>query len=655
MKAFEPARIKPTAKAIALIALVFSMAFMAGTFLHTADVNGGSSDHGTAESPLTSMITTTIDVDSTAYYLAVGSTVRVDSTNTYVIDDYTDGYGLTYKDGAVYGTISKAGTIVIKIVNIADGDDFYHFTIYSVEASSTKVTSVIISAGSSSVNMGDLIALYATTFPEDAADRTVTWSIVSGSTRATIQSQSDTAGGGGCILKGIAAGTVIVQAKADGGTDAVATMSITVIQTYTYTLYYNANGGSVGPIYSSNVATDKTSTLVFTISSSKPLRDGYTFLGWSTSPTATSASYQPGDKISVTYDSVTLYAVWQDHYRTYSLKFDANQGYNAPSQLTGTSNTGSCTFTIPASQPARSGYTFLGWSESSTASSASYMAGSTYTAASTSVTLYAVWKQSEYTCTLDYSASGASNVPSKQTYTGTSTSEHTFTIASNKPAKDNCRFLGWSKTNGSPTAEYQPGGLISVAFDGSITLYAVWGEIAYTSTLKYSAEGATNVPEDDIYNGSSTESHSFTISLMEPEKEGYRFLGWSESNMAIAAEYQPGSTIHVPNDGCVTLYAVWMQSISITSYPSLSCLIGSDYVYVVSTDVSGCVLTVTGASWLNVSGNIVSGTPTSAGLYKITVTASKDGCISASQTFELKALTGFDSVPSADGIYAYAR
>ncbi len=70
-----------------------------------------------------------------------------------------------------------------------------------------------------------------------------------------------------------------------------------------YTLSYNANGGSGAPASQSGAAS-------YTVSSAQPTRSGYTFLGWSKSSTATSASYKAGDSITLTAN-ITLYAVWQ--------------------------------------------------------------------------------------------------------------------------------------------------------------------------------------------------------------------------------------------------------------------------------------------------------------------------------------------------------
>ena len=75
------------------------------------------------------------------------------------------------------------------------------------------------------------------------------------------------------------------------------------VKTDSYTLSYNANGGNGAP--GSQTGSDK-----YTISSVKPARSGYTFLGWSVSASAKTASYKSGDTVSLSFDTV-LYAVWQ--------------------------------------------------------------------------------------------------------------------------------------------------------------------------------------------------------------------------------------------------------------------------------------------------------------------------------------------------------
>ena len=74
----------------------------------------------------------------------------------------------------------------------------------------------------------------------------------------------------------------------------------------TYSVIYNANGGSGAPL-----AQTKTKDVSLTLSTTRPSRAGYNFLGWATSASATSAQYQPGSTYTANAN-VTLYAVWEE-------------------------------------------------------------------------------------------------------------------------------------------------------------------------------------------------------------------------------------------------------------------------------------------------------------------------------------------------------
>ncbi len=83
--------------------------------------------------------------------------------------------------------------------------------------------------------------------------------------------------------------------------------TVTVIGDGSYTVSYNANGGSGAP--SEQI---KTEGKPLTISKDIPNREGYTFLGWATSADAAEAEYQPGDSYTEDAD-ITLYAVWKEN------------------------------------------------------------------------------------------------------------------------------------------------------------------------------------------------------------------------------------------------------------------------------------------------------------------------------------------------------
>lgn len=151
-----------------------------------------------------------------------------------------------------------------------------------------------------------------------------------------------------------------------------------------YTVTYKANGGSGAPS-----AQTKWHGTALELSTDKPTRTGYTFLGWATTSTATAAngSYDPGDTYS-TNAALTLYAVWKAN--TYAVTFNANGGSGAPSAQT---KTYGVALTLSSTKPTKANHTFLGWATSKTATAAEYAAGDAYTA-NAAVTLYAVWQLS---------------------------------------------------------------------------------------------------------------------------------------------------------------------------------------------------------------------------------------------------------------------
>lgn len=73
----------------------------------------------------------------------------------------------------------------------------------------------------------------------------------------------------------------------------------------TYTVSYNANGGSGAP-----ASQTKTYGVNLTLSTTKPTRSGYTFMGWNTVSSASTVSYASG----ATYTgnaTLSLYAIWK--------------------------------------------------------------------------------------------------------------------------------------------------------------------------------------------------------------------------------------------------------------------------------------------------------------------------------------------------------
>ena len=317
----------------------------------------------------------------------------------------------------------------------------------------------------------------------------------------------------------------------------------------TYNISYNANGGSGAPS-SQTKYYDK----LLSLSSLKPIRTGYTFKGWSTSSTATKASYQSGDNY-ISNSNVTLYAVWEKIQ--YNISYNANGGSGAPSTQ---SKYHGSTLTLRSAKPTRTGYIFKGWSTSSTATKASYQPGDNYTSNS-NVTLYAVWEKIQYN--ISYDANGGSGAPSDQS----KYYDSTITLRSGKPTRKGYLFKGWSTRSTALSADYQPGDRYSS--NSNLTLYAVWEQIKYY--VYYNANGGSGAPfEQWKYYDSTLVLRSGT-----PIRVGYTFKGWSTSSTATSASYMPGGTYTANRD--MTLYAVWKAMPTATPTPRPGSSINHDH------------------------------------------------------------------------------
>ena len=167
-----------------------------------------------------------------------------------------------------------------------------------------------------------------------------------------------------------------------GGTKS-ASGSISVAAKTSYTVTYNANGGSGAPS-----AQTKWHDTTLTLSSTKPTRTGYAFQGWALSKADADAGtwyYQAGGTCGKN-ENLTLYAVWKAN--TYKVTYNANGGSGAPSAQT---KTYGVNLTLSSTKPTRTNYTFKGWGTSASATTVTYAAGATYKA-NAAVTLYAVWE-----------------------------------------------------------------------------------------------------------------------------------------------------------------------------------------------------------------------------------------------------------------------
>lgn len=172
--------------------------------------------------------------------------------------------------------------------------------------------------------------------------------------------------------------------------------------TYMYYLYYKYNDGTNSTWLTEQSGEHGTAATTFTfyVNTAK-LKDrrGYEHIGWADKANAAAAKYTGGESITLTKDdpTKTIYAVWMPFFE---LKYDANGGTGAPASQTRTASAPTVnrvTFTVPNQTPSKEGYTFKGWADSSTATTAQYQPGGTVDVKheNSPKTVYAVWEGSD--------------------------------------------------------------------------------------------------------------------------------------------------------------------------------------------------------------------------------------------------------------------
>ena len=291
----------------------------------------------------------------------------------------------------------------------------------------------------------------------------------------------------------------------------------------------------------------------FTISSETPTREGYKFLGWSWSSTATYVNYSAGSTSTYTYYSsygTTLYAFWKE---AITITFDVNSGTgDVPSSIE-TYDQGR--FDIPEVSLTKDGYMFAGWAWRADYDGIEYRNGQkdcyfSINNSNGSTTLYAIWKQP---LTISFDANGGEGEVPKDIITYT---EGRIDIPKVTLTRDGYVFLGWS-FNKNPIwdgIEYSNG----VEDEGyyqfiSKTLYAVWGN---TVTYIFDLNGGTGTTPASI-----SANYGENISVPSGtglERAGYKFKGWSR-NQNSTGDYDWSSGTYTSRGvaGTITMYAVW--------------------------------------------------------------------------------------------------
>ena len=209
-----------------------------------------------------------------------------------------------------------------------------------------------------------------------------------------------------------------------------------------------------------------------------PVREGYTFAGWT-----------PSVANTVTADA-TYTATWT--INQYTITFDTDGG-NAIDPIT--QNYG--TAVVAPANPTKSGYTFTGWDKAIPS-----------TMPAENITITAEWEINQYTITFNTDGGNAID-PITQNY-------GTAIVAPANPTKAGYTFTGWNPA------------IPATMPANNMTVTAQWEEIVpNTYTVTYT-DGVDNAEifADQIY-ANVTEGTATPAFVGTPSRVGYTFKGWT--------------------------------------------------------------------------------------------------------------------------------
>ena len=338
-------------------------------------------------------------------------------------------------------------------------------------------------------------------------------------------------------------GAVVYADKAEYTMGLHATVTLYAIwEANTNTINFNANGGS-GNMSAQEAKTDEN----FTLNQNSFTREGYTFAGWAKSATG-DVIYSDGASLTMGATSeITLYAVWASNNN--ALIFNSNGGSGSMESISIATNE---TIALPFNNFSRSGYTFLGWSDSQNGGVKYIDRQSFRMTSSATLTLYAVWGAN--TNTINFNSNGGTGSMAAQQ----AKTDEKVTLEQNSFTYTGYTFKGWS-TSANGTVVYADKAEYTMGSDSSITLYAIWE--ANTNTIHFNANGGNgsmSSQEVKTYETVTLSQNAFTY-------EGYTFAGWATTADGNVA-YVDQASYTVGSESSYTLYAVWIKATYTITY-----------------------------------------------------------------------------------------
>lgn len=465
----------------------------------------------------------------------------------------------TSSGGTLTITGQSAGAVrIYAMANDESGttSDYYDITVVEPVI---KVTNITIS-GKNSGPQTDAILLTPTITPSNATYQTLNWTISEGEGNITVRDD------GTALVTGTTL-NVKVRAIATDGSEVYGEKTLTFYPVYTVT--FDANGGSCSTQSAKWYQTADPIILPEATYSSD-----YNFMGWFTMTSGGVKVGTSGDEYTPV-TSTTLYAQWEEkRVPVTSIVIDGSQAVNVDQTITLSALAYPEDATergVTWSVESGSEYVELSGIVNNSSGGTVNVKGIAPGTATIKVTakdgsgvsqLYEVTVEEDivtYTMSITYDGKGGQNIPENRSFTEQTTETITITVSELVPTKEGYTFEGWETEEGSGVVAYRPGNEITLRAGEDLKLFAVWKTIQKTYILTFDPSPGTNGP-DQMEELDAASSHTFTIPMTIPVRDGYRFVGWSNVENSVSATCFAGGSFTA--DGLITtLYAVWEEDI----------------------------------------------------------------------------------------------
>ncbi|MDR0885052.1 MAG: InlB B-repeat-containing protein, partial [Clostridiales Family XIII bacterium] len=361
-----------------------------------------------------------------------------------------------------------------------------------------------------------------------------------------------------------------------------------------YQVTYEANGADSGDVPVDNAVYNITNSVTTLTNSGLLAKTGYNFIGWNTERDGTGTDYAEAASFTMQSAHVTLYAKWN--------AIDYHVTYVSNGALTGAVPTDSTTYHIGGEVLAainvgglqKPGYIFTGWNTSQTPSAVSthYGAGSAFTMGSSNVQLYAEWEEYGY-YSIHYDIDGG-NTSYESIKTGVKWTANNLTPSQN-PTKTGYDFVNWKIEDAIISAETTYAQAALGIDKPQLTLKAHWTpKTGYAVTYDPNGGDAGTVTSKQSI--AWIDQNLLPSAEQEPTRAGYTFDGWStDADHANGTKVTNTTTYAALANGVdtagssVPLYAIWQAIPYHVNYVSSAAVSGTapidDTVYTINDPV----------------------------------------------------------------------